>query len=256
MTRIDCTLATRDCGARVATVTIDNQRRLNVLDRAAAEDLRAAIVEAGGDEAVRAIVLKGAGERAWIGGADIGEMVGLTKDEATPFITVLHQAIAAIREAPVPVIAPIRGYCLGAGLEVAAGCDLRIAAEDARFGMPEVRVGVPSVIEAALLPRLIGWGRTGRLLYTGGMIPAQTAYDWGLVEEVVPADRLDAAVEALLDAIIQAGPRAVRLQKQLMRRWEDLPLKEAVAAGILAFEKAFETDEPRTMMRAFLDRKR
>ena len=256
MTEIACVASTTESGARIATVTVDNRARLNVLGRAAMDDLAAAFAEAGGEAGVRAIVLRGAGEKAWIGGADIGEMAALGQADAAPFISALHGVCAAIRSAPVPVIAAIRGYCLGAGLEVAAACDMRIAADDAAFGMPEVRVGIPSVIEAALLPRLIGWGRTGFLLYTGDMIPAERAYEWGLLEQVVPADGLEAALEALLDSLAKTGPNAVRAQKRLMRRWEGLALDEAVEAGIPAFVEAFGSDEPRLMMRAFLDRKR
>ena len=151
-----------------------------------------------------------------------------------------------------PIIARIEGYALGAGLEVAAACDLRIAAEGARFGMPEVKVGIPSVIEAALLPPLIGWGRTRRLLYTGETIDAAEAERWGLVERCVPKAELDGAVEQVLDAILACGPRAIRLQKALIREWEDLPLSQAIARGIARFGEAFRTDEPKRMMGAFL----
>lgn len=243
-------------GIPVATVTIDNPARLNVLGRAAVEDLRRAMVEACAEGGVRAVILRGAGERAWIGGADIYEMADMNKADAASFITALHRAIAAVRQAPVPVIAAIRGYCLGAGLEVAAGCDMRITAEDGQFGMPEVRVGLPSVIEAAILPRLIGWGRTGWLLYTGDVIDAATAQSWGLVERVVPAAGLDGAVEAVCASLAASGADAVRRQKALMRRWEALPLAEAVEAGIGAFADAFDGDEPHAMMRAFIERKR
>ena len=139
----------------------------------------------------------------------------------------------------------IHGWTLGAGLEVAAACDFRIAANTARFGMPEVRVGVPSVVEAALLPGLIGWGRTRRLLLTGETIDAATALTWGLVEEVVPAKGLDAAVEKALLGILASGPRAIRLQKALIADWETLPLDAAIQRGIDSFASAWETDEPR-----------
>jgi enoyl-CoA hydratase/carnithine racemase len=119
-----------------------------------------------------------------------------------------------------------------------------------------VRVGIPSVVEAALLPGLIGWGRTRELLLFGENIDAQTALAWGLVEEVVAPDALDAAIERRLAATLAAGPHAVRLQKQLIRRWEDLTLSQAVGAGIESFSKSFATDEPTRMMRAFANRRR
>ena len=167
------------------------------------------------------------------------------------FITLVHRTCACLRELPVPVIARVNGYALGAGLEVAAACDLRIASSSAVFGMPEVKVGIPSVVEAALLPGLIGWGRTRELLLFGENIDAATAQRWGLVEQVVAPDALDAAVEAQLAALFSAGPQAVRLQKALIRKWEDLTLSQAVRAGIESFTQAYATDEPARMMSHF-----
>ena len=155
---------------RLAQVTVDNPTRLNVLDSDLIRQLRAAIRALEPDRQLRCVVLRGAGDRAFIGGADIREMVGLDAATAHAFITRLHLACAAIRELPVPVIARIHGYCLGAGLEIAASCDLRVASDAATFGMPEVTVGIPSVIEAALLPGLVGTGRARALVYTGESI--------------------------------------------------------------------------------------
>jgi enoyl-CoA hydratase/carnithine racemase len=146
------------------------------------------------------------------------------------------------------VIAAIDGWCLGAGLEVAAACDLRLCSDLARFGMPEVRLGIPSVVEAALLPSLIGWGRTRRILMTGETFGAAEAAAWGLVEEVHPKALLFAAVEDLLDKLLAAEPRAVQIQKALIQTWEALPVDAAVAAGVEAFEDAWTTDEPRLAM--------
>lgn len=154
------------------------------------------------------------------------------------------------------MIARVNGYALGAGLEVAAACDLRIASSNAVFGMPEVKVGIPSVVEAALLPGLIGWGRTRELLLFGENIDARTALAWGLVEQVVEPGELDAAVDARLDALMTAGPQAVRLQKKLIRDWENMTLDQAVRAGIESFKQAYATDEPARMMAAFAKRKR
>jgi enoyl-CoA hydratase/carnithine racemase len=240
----------------VARVTIDNAARLNILGSTLMEAFIGEVGALGARDELRAVVLTGAGARAFIGGADIREMAALDAAGARAFITRLHRMCAVLRDLPVPVIARVNGYALGAGLEVAAACDLRVAAADAMFGMPEVRVGIPSVIEAALLPGLIGWGRTRELLLLGETIDARTALRWGLVERVAPADALDAAVDACVDALLAAGPRAVRLQKQLIRRWEDLPVGAAIAAGIDAFAEAYATDEPARLMRGFLERKR
>jgi enoyl-CoA hydratase len=252
--RIDVRLESRD-GGEVAFVTVDNQRKLNILGRALMREFIGAMEELGGREDLRAVVISGAGERAWIGGANILEMAELDAQSARNFITLLHHACRALRDCPVPVIAAIRGYALGAGLELAAACDLRIAASDAIFGMPEVKVGIPSVIEAALLPSLIGWGRTRELLLFGENIHAAKAYQWGLLQRVVEPGALDETVEMYLRALFATGPQAIRIQKKLIRRWEDLTLSDAIQAGVDAFASSFESDEPHRLMQAFRERR-
>ena len=155
-----------------------------------------------------------------------------------------------------PVIARINGYAFGAGLELAAACDLRVATDAALFGMQEVRLGIPSVVEAAILPTLIGWGRTRELLLLGETIDAATAQTWGLIERRVPTADLDAELGRVLDSLIACGPRAIRLQKQLIGAWDGVTLDEAVARGIDTFAAAFDTDEPGRMLGAFVARKK
>jgi len=239
----------------VAYVTLHNERKLNTLNSALMEEFKAAIEGLASDERLRAVVLTGAGELAFIGGADVNEMAVLDAVSGRAFITRLHQCCEAVRAAPFPVIARIMGYTLGAGLELAAACDLRLAADTAVFGMPEVKLGIPSVIEAALLPALIGWGRTRRMLLLGETITAAEAANWGLVEMVVPARDLDRALQTWIASILQTGHQAVRLQKALIRRWEDLPLSQAIRVGIDSFATAWETDEPKRMMHDFLARR-
>jgi enoyl-CoA hydratase/carnithine racemase len=240
----------------IAHVTIDNAAKLNTLGSHLMIEFVERVEALGANDDLRAVVLTGAGAKAFIGGADIFEMARLDAASAEGFITLVHRSCDCLRALPVPVIARLNGYALGAGLEVAAACDLRVAASNAVFGMPEVKVGIPSVVEAALLPGLIGWGRTRELLLFGENIDARTALAWGLVEEVVAPDALDAAVERRLAALLAAGPHAVRLQKQLIRRWEDLTLSQAVSAGIESFSRSFATDEPARMMGAFVNRRR
>ena len=239
-----------------ARVTVHNAAKLNVVGSVLIRELTAAFTALSAEPALRAVVLAGEGSRAFIGGADIREMAGLDPESGRAVITLLHGACAAIRACPVPVIARMQGYTLGAGLEIAAACDLRIAAAGGKFGMPEVRIGIPSVIEAALLPMLIGWGRTRRLLLTGETIDAETALAWGLVEEVVAADQLDAAVERLVDAILSSGPRAIRLQKVLIDDWQSMAVDAAIQHGIDGFVDAWASDEPQRMLEAFLRRPR
>jgi enoyl-CoA hydratase len=238
----------------IARLTIDNQRKLNVLDRAHLRDFAHVVEEIARDETLRAVILSGAGGDAFSGGADIEEMSRLDQAAARESITLLHRCCEGLRKLPFPSVAVICGYALGAGLEIAASCDLRIAVETARFGMPEVRVGIPSVIEAALLPGLIGWGRARRLLLLGEIHSAREAESWGLVDQVVAPHDLGEAVDKIVDSILSTGPNAIRLQKKLMRGWEELPLAAAIEAGIDSFAQAFETDEPRRMMQAFLNR--
>ena len=243
-------------GGRVATVTVDYEQRLNILDRGRSERLRDVFRGLASDEVLRVAVLTGAGDRAFIGGADVNELVALNPESAATFIRTLHEACQAIRDLPVPVIASIRGYCLGAGLELAAACDLRVASDDASFGMPEVAVGIPSVIEAALLPPLVGWGRTRELVFLGGRWDAFEARAAGLLQRVTTAADLDAAVGEWTAAIVANAPRAIRAQKALLREWESRPLSEAIEAGIRTFAESYRHDEPREYMRRFLDRRR
>ncbi|MGC8476165.1 MAG: enoyl-CoA hydratase [Acetobacteraceae bacterium] len=240
----------------VATVTVARAGKLNVLDPPTAEALIAAFAALSVPPVPRVVILRGDGERAMIGGADIEAMAGLTPATARGFITLIHRCCAALRACPAPVIARCAGYTLGAGLEIAASADLRIAATDAKFGMPETRIGIPSVVEAALLPGLIGWGRTRRLLLTGEIIDAARAEAWGLVEATAAPEALDAALEALVAALLAAGPNALRIQKRLIQDWEQLAPDPAVQRGVDAFVEAWESPEPAAMMGAFLAARR
>jgi len=237
----------------VAHATINNAGHLNAMNSALMQAFVDAMAQLATDERLRAVVLTGAGRKAFIVGADINEMAAIeSAAQATAFITRLHRCCQAIRDLPVPVIARIQGFTFGAGLEIAAACDVRIAADAAVFGMPEVKLGIPSVIEAALLPMLVGWGRAREIMLLGETFAAHEALQWGLVERVVPAASLDGAIEAWIGRLLTSKPRAVRLQKRLIRQWEGLPLAAAVEAGIEAFARAYETDEPAVAMREFL----
>src|SRR6201994_657499 len=146
----------------VVRLTIRNAGSLNILGSAVITAVREGIEKLAGDRTIRVLVLAGQSEKSMIGGADIKEMATLDQKSAEAFISRLRDLCEAVRAFPAPVIARLPGWCLGGGLEVAAACDIRISAHDARFGMPEVRVGIPSVIHAALLPRLLGWARGRR----------------------------------------------------------------------------------------------
>src|ERR1700760_3151166 len=190
-------------GRGVVRLTIRNAGSLNILNSTVIGAVREGIEKLATDRTIRVLVLAGESEKSMIGGADIKEMATLEQKSAEAFISRLRDLCEAVRAFPSPVIARMPGYCLGGGLEVAAACDFRVAAHDAKFGMPEVRVGIPSVIHAALLPRLIGWG---------------------LVDVVAPQGGLDASVEHVIKALLACGPEALRSQKALLRQWEELSL--------------------------------
>ena len=239
-------LVRRDGG--IATVSVNNPARLNCLGTAQIAAFIDAVTALADDPDLRVLIVTGEGDRAFMGGADLLELGELDPKRAREFLTLIHRMCKALRDLPVPVIARVNGYCLGAGLEVMAACDLHIAGDNAVFGMPEVKIGLPSVVEAALLPQLIGWGRTKLLLYTGDNIDARTALEWGLVEQVVPAADLDAAVGSRVRSIVESGPKAVRLQKELIREWEAMPVGDAIEAGIRCIVRAYQTDEPARMV--------
>lgn len=240
----------------VVRLTICNAGSLNILGSAVINGVREGLDALAADDQIRVLVMAGQSEKSMIGGADIKEMARLDQASAEKFITGLRDLCEAVRAFPSPVIARMPGWCLGGGLEVAAACDFRIAAHDAKFGMPEVRVGIPSVIHAALLPRLIGWGRARWLVMTAENIDAKTALAWGLVDVVAPEGGLDAAVEKTVAALLECGPQALRSQKALLRQWEELPLTESVNVSIGVFGKSFLTDEPKRLMQGFIERKR
>lgn len=244
----------RDGG--VVTLELINSKPLNILGTGAIEELTQAFGAVGHDGDVRVVVLRGSGERAFIGGADINEMVGLDRSSAEVFIRCLAGLCEAIRECPVPVIARLAGWCLGGGLEVAMSCDLRIGESAAKFGMPEVAVGIPSVIHSALMPALIGASHAAWLLLTGETIDARTAAAWGLVHEVVGADALDARIAELGARLSGFGPQAVRQQKRLLNNWFDMTVRGAIEDSIEQFGLAFLTGEPQQHMQAFLARKK
>lgn len=252
MAHIAVDVETRKEG-RLATVTIMNAAKANCLTSGLVAELETVFRDLAADDDLRLAVLTGEGPRSFVAGANLQELRNFDAKSGRAYITGLQNANQAIRELPVPVIARVNGACMGAGLEVAASCDIRIASDNASFAMPEVLFDLPSVVEAALFPRLIGWGRTCWLIYRGDAIDAETALNWGLVEHVATAAGLDAAVAETVDRIMANGPVGIRLQKKLMRDWERLSLDDGVHAGIQSLSDAFRDGEPGPRMGAFFD---
>jgi len=239
----------------VATVTVNNPDQRNALGNAGKRELAEAIEQVSAIPGLRVVILTGAGDKSFIGGANLKEMAGFVRHDASEGPTLTHRVCEAIRRTPVPVIGRINGWCLGAGLEIAASCDMRAAADTARFGMPEVLFGLPSGMEACLLPQLIGWGKTRELVFTGRHIDGAEAMACHLIERLVASDQLDAAVEDWVAAILRAGPHAIRAQKALIGDWERLSIPDAVQAGIRAVAAAHGTDETKRLMGAFVARR-
>ncbi|MGE5522386.1 MAG: enoyl-CoA hydratase-related protein [Rhodospirillaceae bacterium] len=252
---VDVRIDAREAG-HVAYVTVNNVEHRNRLGKSGKQDLIDAFKQLASDEQLRVAVLTGAGEKSFIAGSDLAEMKDLDGKGQEEVSTKTHHACDAIRRLPVPVIARINGYCLGSGMELAAACDMRVGVTHARFGMPEVKFGIPSAMEACLLPTLMGWGKARELVYTGEMIDADEAYRTGFLDRLVTTEELDAGVEKWVCAICAAGPRAIRIQKALVADWEKMSIAEAVQRGIRAMVQSRETDEPRRLMQAFIDQRK
>lgn len=240
----------------IATLTVAGRKALNIVGTPEITTLTATLQQLAHDPRLRVLVLRGRDDRAWIGGADITEMALLTPDTAPAFITRLKDLCEALRLFPVPVVARLSGWCLGGGLEAALACDLRLGSSQSSYGMPEVKVGIPSVIHAAMLPRRVGMAAATWLLLTGETIGADEALRLDLLHQVHAPEALDAAVQATARQLAGLGPQVLRQQKRLLRDWERLPLDTAIAQSVAEFARAFATGEPQQHMQAFLDRRR
>ena len=239
--------------AGCAWVTLDRPP-LNLIVPELIAELSAAFEALAQDGGVRAAVVTGAG-RAFTAGMQVQVLRDLTPATARVLIASLHEAIHAVHSAPFPTVAMVNGPCLGAGFELAMACDLRVAAAGAQLGLPEVKVGAPSVIEAALLPALVGPGRAAEMLLTGDSVTAEQALGWGLVNRVAPAAELESVTAALVEKILACAPTAIRLQKELMVRWRNTDLASAIRIGIDAFARNYTTGEGREAALAFLEKR-
>jgi enoyl-CoA hydratase/carnithine racemase len=250
-------LEDRTEGGQVAYVTVNNEEQHNALPVEGRALLAKIMNKLATNPDLRCVVLTGAGKKAFIGGANISEMSEFPDHNvAESGSATTHAACDSIRRVPVPVIARIDGYCLGAGMEIATSCDMRVASTTAKFGMPEVRYGVPSGMEACLIPLLVGWGKAREWVFTGDIVDAAEAYHFGYMEKMVPSEELDAQVEKWVHSICISGPRAIRIQKQLIGDWERMSITDAVQAGVRAVGFSHTTDEPRTLMSAWREKQR
>jgi enoyl-CoA hydratase/carnithine racemase len=238
-----------------AVLSLEGRTDLNLLGLELFQSLNQALDEVAADADITTMVLRGAGERAFTAGVDLYEMRDLTPQSAEEFIVTLHRAIRRVLTLPIPVIAAINGICLGGGLELVLACDMRIVSEDSILGLPEVLAGVPSVIEASLLPRTIGLGRARRLIMTGDSITSQEALDMGLVDRVVPKNAVNAAALEAADRFRRISPKVLAAQKDIIVKWLELGDEQAADYSIKAFALGFTTGHPREAMSAFLEKR-
>jgi len=221
----------------IARIFLNRPEKVNALSSSVLEALAAELERLATDDSLRVVVLAGRG-KVFCAGADVGELAALNASSAPAFVGRVHRVCAALRALPVPVVARLHGVVIGAGLEIAAACDLRIAAQGTRFAMPEVKLGIPSVVEAALLPRLMGAGRAAWLVLTGEAIDAERAYQWGLVEEIHSFSELDEGLESVVKSLLAADPAALRAQKRLLQLWDESPLAVSVTQSVEAFSRS------------------
>jgi len=240
----------------VALVTIDNPP-MNALASALLDELEAEIETLDTDDDVRVIVLRGGGERAFVAGADIKEFPSLRESAgeggSARGIQKLGHRMDAART---PFVAAIRGFCLGGGLELAMCCDLRVCADDARLGQPEIKLGlIPGGGGTQRLPRLVGHGRAMLLNLTGEFIDAETAYTWGLVEKVVPVEELEAAALEVAGQIAAQSPHAVAVLRELARTTRDLPLEEGLRREADGFVRCLRSEDGAEGVAAFIEKR-
>ena len=243
----------------VAVVTIDHPP-VNALSAALLEELEAEVEALDADDEVRAIVLRGAGEKAFVAGADISEFPSLREavEEAHESGSArgIQKLGARMDAARTPFVAAIHGFCLGGGLELAMCCDLRVASDDALLGQPEIKLGlIPGGGGTQRLPRLVGIGRALMLNLTGEFVDAKTALDWGIVEKVVPRGELEETALGIARTIAERSPHAVAVLRELARTTRDLSLEEGLRREADAFRRCLQSDDGAEGVAAFLEKR-
>ncbi|MCA9584341.1 MAG: enoyl-CoA hydratase/isomerase family protein [Myxococcales bacterium] len=247
-------LKERDGG--VCVLTLNRPDKLNALNVEMLATLELALVELDNDSTVRCVVLTGAGEKAFVAGADIATMQDMTSMQAKSFSDMGHRVCARLERAHYPVIGAVNGFALGGGCELALACDFLYASEKAKFGQPEVNLGViPGFGGTQRLSRRVGEARARELCFTGDVIDAGEALRVGLVNRVLPAGELLAAAKATAAKICTKGPLAVGQAKRTILRGADVPLDIANELEAQAFATLFDTEDQREGMRAFLDKR-
>ena len=240
---------------RVATVTLNRPEALNALSTTDKLNLARCIEDLGRESQIRVVVITGAGDRSFCAGSDIGVLEQTTSDGIQQIEEIEHQLFGAIRRIPQPVVGRVNGYALGAGLGVAMSCDLTIATEAAKFGQPEVGLGIGAPAECVMLPALVGYARARAMFLTGELIGAAEAVRIGLINEVVPAADLDARVNERVEKLLSFAPAGLAANKRFMNAWLDHGLAAAVDLSIGLQGAVFAHPETKETIRRFLERK-
>ena len=249
------TILARDEGG-IRWLTVNRPDKLNALNRAVIADLEKALAVTEAADEIRVLVITGAGEKAFVAGADIAEFSGLSAAGAQALSARGQRLFDRIEALGKPVIAAVNGYALGGGCELAMACHLRLASSNARFGQPEVKLGlIPGYGGTQRLPRLVGRGRALQLLLTGGMIDAGTALGWGLVNGVAEPGELRAAVVKMAGEIMAVSPAAVRRCLQAVYMGADLPLERAEAVEAIEFGLCATSEDFKEGVAAFLEKR-
>jgi enoyl-CoA hydratase len=240
----------------VAEVVIDRPKALNALNSATLYELKSVFEEIAGEDAVRAVIITGAGEKAFVAGADIAEMQAFTVLEARAFGRLGQSVFSLIERLPQVVIGAVNGYALGGGCELALACDMRVASSKARFGQPEVSLGiVPGFGGTQRLPRLVGKGRAKEIIFTGDMIDAQEAYRIGLVNRLCEPEELMDTARELARGILRRSQAAVGLAKLAINNGLNMDDESAFAYESELWGACFSTEDRKEGMQAFLEKR-
>jgi enoyl-CoA hydratase len=241
---------------RVAVLTVNRPDKLNALNSATRDDISKALDELREDESVRVVVVTGAGEKAFIAGADIGEFAGRTAHQQRAVMQAMR-VFTAVEEFPKPVIAAINGFCLGGGCELALACDIRIAASTAKLGQPEINLGIiPGGGGTQRLTRLVGEGKSMELILTGKLIGADEALAIGLVNEVVAPGELMEHVKKIAVGIAEKSPIALQAAKEAVKTAARANLREGLDREIDLFALCFASEDKEEGVRAFLEKRK
>lgn len=240
----------------IALLTINRPKSLNALNTDTLDELNQAFKEVEERKDIKVLILTGSGDKAFVAGADISEMVDLSAAEGRAMGMLAYEAFKRLEDMPQVTIAAVNGYALGGGCEISMACDIRIAAENARFGQPEVGLGIiPGFGGTQRLPRLVGKGRAKELIFTTDMIDAQEAYRIGLANKVVPADELLDYCKDMAGRIMSKGSYAVSLAKQAINIGLDTDLASGLQLEANLFGLSFSTDDKKEGMTAFLEKR-